>query len=243
MILAAGKGKRLRPLTEEIPKSMLEINDLPILYYHLTLFKKYNIKDVIVNLNHKPEKIKAYLGKEKFGVNIEYSYEKKLLGTAGAVKKAEDFFSEDFFIIYGDIITDMNLEEAYEFHKQKGGITTLCLHKITKNIPSSSIITLDDNQQVRKFIEKPEKKDLELIKGKYKLVNSGIYIFKKSIFDYIPKNIFSDFALNIFPKLLDERQKIFGYTHEKCYWAEIGRLEKYNKIKKELENGNVKLNI
>ena len=74
-------------------------------------------------------------------------------------------------------------------------------------------------------------------------MNSGIYIFKKSIFDYIPKNIFSDFALDIFPKLLNERQKIFGYIHEKCYWAEIGRLEKYNKIKKELETGNVKLNI
>ena len=241
MILAAGEGRRLRPLTEKIPKSMLKIKGKPLLYYQLRLLKKHGIKDVVINLNYRSEKIKTYLGRKKLGVNIHYSHEKKLLGTAGGVKKAENFFDKDFFVIYGDIITDINLKKIYEFHKKNGGMATICLHKIGKNQPSSSIVIMDNKKQIKEFIEKPAKNDLRRIKGKYKYANSGIYVLNRKIFDFIEKNSFSDFALDIFPKLLKEKKKILGYVHGKCYWAEIGRLDKYKAIKKELEEDSIKI--
>jgi len=242
MILAAGEGKRLRPLTEQIPKAMLEINGHPIIFYQLKLLRKYGVRDVIINLNYKPEKIESYLENNNFGMNIKFSHEKELLGTAGGVKKAEYFFDEDFFVIYGDIITDINLGEVYKFHEEKNGIATLCVHKIPRDKQSTSVISLDKNQRITKLVEKPTKYDTDLIERDYKYVNSGIYVLKKNILEKIPENTFSDFAIDIFPKLLNE-EKLFGYVHEKCYWAELGRLEKYNNIKNEIENRNIRLNI
>ena len=243
MILAAGRGRRLSPLTDKLPKPMIDINGKPIIYYQLKLLKKYNIKEVVINLNYMPWKIKNYLGSKKFGIRIRYSYEKKLLGTAGAVKKVEKIFDADFFVVYGDIITDMNLIKAYGFHKKNGGIATICLHNVPKDKASSSIIILNKKQQITKFIEKPKNRDLASVKSGFKLVNSGIYILKNSILRCIPKNSFSDFALDVFPMLLKRNEKLVGYFDEKCHWAEIGRIEKYNQIKRAIEDGKFKLNL
>lgn len=240
MVLAAGLGERLKPLTEKIPKPMLEINKKPILYYISKLLAKYKVEEVVINLNYKPEAIKNYLGNKKFGIRVNYSLEKKLLGTAGGVKKAQVFFQDDFFVIYGDIITDINLNEVRNFHDKMKGIATLCLHKSSHNVKSSSLVELDKNNRIVRFIENPQNINLNAIKG-FKLVNSGIYIFKTKIFDYIPEHKFTDFAINIFPNLL-EKEKVYGFVHEKCYWAEIGRLDKYYKIKHDIENNN-KLNL
>jgi mannose-1-phosphate guanylyltransferase / phosphomannomutase len=221
IILAAGKGTRLKPLTNNIPKVMLPINGKPLLEYTIKLFKKYGIKEIAINLHHLPEKIKDYFGDgKKFGVKIYYSYEPKLLGTAGAIKKIEDFFDDTFIVFYGDNFTNLNILDMVNYHESKKGIATICLHK---GKSKSSYIEMDSNNKIVKFVEKPK---IE----KYGWVNSGIYVLEKEVIKFIPKNKFFDFGKDLFPLLLKKNKKIFGYPLKDCFWFEVGTLEKYEKI-------------
>ena len=130
IVLAAGKGERLKPLTNHVPKVMLLIANKPILQYHIEQLKKAGITDIAINLHHMPEKIKEYFGDgTRFGVNINYSYEENLLGTAGAVKKLKGFFDKTFVVVYGDIFSELNLKKLIDFHKQKKGKVVLWQNK------------------------------------------------------------------------------------------------------------------
>lgn len=233
IILAAGLGTRLKPLTDEIPKVMLPLKNKPLLYYQINWFKKYGITDIAINLHHLPKKIRSYLGDgSKFNVKITYSYEKELLGTAGAIKKLEKFFGNaPFLIFYGDNITNLDLNQFINFHKEKKGIMTICLHKKQEREKDFGIAVLDKNNQISDFIEKPS--NLEISESN--LINSGIYIAKSEIFNFIPENKFYDFAHDLFPLLLKSNKKLFGYYANYC-WTEIGNLEKYEKVKKGIEN-------
>jgi len=120
IILAAGHGTRLRPLTDRLPKVMLPLNDKPLIYYQIKWLKNNGIREIAINLHHLPMKIKEYLDKNDFGVKITYSYEKNIMGTAGAVKKLQQFFGNDpFLIFYGDNVTDLNLKKLISFHEGK----------------------------------------------------------------------------------------------------------------------------
>jgi len=132
IILCAGRGERLRPLTDTIPKPMIPINNKPVLEYIINLLKKNGIKDIAINTSHLPEKIREYFGDgKKFGVKITYSFEPEMLGTSGALNNFRHFFNtnEPFLVFYGDNITNIDLKKMLEFHKQKNAIATLALRK------------------------------------------------------------------------------------------------------------------
>ena len=233
-ILSAGLGTRLYPSTHTIPKVMLPIGKKPVLWYQIQLAKFYGIGEIMINLYKNHKVITDYFGDgSKFGVRIFYSYEKKLLGTAGAVKIAEKFFDDKtFFVIYGDTLRNTNLKKLLDFHKKKNGVCTISLYK-TEEPWTQGIVELSQNSQILSIVEKP-KKGTE----KSNLSNAGVLICKSKIFDHIQPNSFSDFGENVLPNLVKSK-KVFGLETD-GYIQDIGTPECYQKAKKDFKKGLVK---
>jgi NDP-sugar pyrophosphorylase family protein len=241
IILSAGKGERLQPITNTIPKPMVPINSMPLLEYNILLCKKHGIKDIAINTSHLPEKIKDFFGNgEKWGVNIHYSYEPELLGTSGALNNFRELLDETFIIIYGDNLTDIDLTKMEEHHKNKNSIITLALRKMPKDYKTQSLLFADDNLKLTKFYEKPTDEEVESLSREFKLINSGIYICEPEILNHVPSG-FSDFARNIFPELIKNQKNIFGFMIDDYHFREVGKIEKYELAKNEIESGKVKL--
>jgi mannose-1-phosphate guanylyltransferase / phosphomannomutase len=233
-VMSAGQGTRLRPLTVKIPKPMLTVANTPVLEHTLILLKKYKIKDVVINLHSHADIIKNYFKSGKdFGMNILYSYEEHLLGTAGGLKKVETQFDDTFIVMSGDGLVDIDLQKLIAFHKKKKSIATIVLKKLDSKF-DYGIVLRDRNDRVTKFVEKP------LWSSIYEnSVNTGIYVFEPSIFNFIPKNKFYDFGLNLWPKLIDKNIPIYSYETN-GYWCDIGNLNEYRKASQDVLDKQLK---
>lgn len=246
IILCAGKGERLRPLTESMPKPMIPINGKPILEYLILLCKKHKINDIALNTSYLPNSIKSYFGDgSKWGVKVRYSFESTLLGTAGALNNFRDFINETFFVVYGDNVTDLDLSEMLRYHKSKRALATLFLYKeeMIDKQTSIGLVVVDSSYKVTEIIENPSEPDKFRI-GKIPLqrtfINSGVYIFEPEILKLISEG-FSDFAKDVLPLVL-KTGKVYGFT-SKCYFKEVGQFSRYSKAKEDIESGKVKLNL
>ena len=219
IIMAGGEGTRLRPLTSTIPKPMLPLLNKPVMEYIIELLKKHNITEIGVTLAYLPKVIEDYFGDGKeFGVNLHYFTEDKPLGTAGSVKNAASFIDEDFIIISGDGLCDFDLTRAIRFHSKKDALATI----VTTNVPeplSYGVIISDDSGKITRFLEKPSWSEVFS-----DTVNTGIYILKKEVLDYIPENQFYDFSKDLFPKIKSEG--LYSYNAE-GYWCDIGSIDSY----------------
>ena len=244
IILCAGKGERLKPLTDKIPKPMVPIAGKPVLEYLILLCKKHSINEIFINTSHLAEQIKEYFGDGSKGqVKITYSFEPELLGTSGALNNFKEFLQdESFFVIYGDAITDIDLTRILNYHKRKKGIATLALRKKPTTKTPSSLIFTDKNLKINKLLEHPSDETFHELCKDFYLSNSGIYICEPEILKFIPEG-FSDFAYDIFPKLIKENKELYGFMMDKYYFREIGKIEKYNLAKEEIESGKIKLNF
>ena len=219
VLLSAGFGERLHPLTEKIPKVMVSINGKPCIQYNIENLKKQGITDFLINTHYLPEKIKEYLKDgSKFGVKITYSYEPEILGTSGALKNFRKDLNETFLVIYADVISNINIKEALEIHKQNNAIATIVLDG--QRSQKGKGVVIKDKERVLKFIEKPKK---EIVGG---LISSGFYIMEPSVLDVIPEG-FSDFGKDILPKLIKE-EEVFCIEH-KGYIFDIGTIEDLKK--------------
>lgn len=238
MILAAGLGTRLRPLTDEVSKPMVQLGGRPCIEHTVLLLKEHGVTDIMINLYYKPELIQNHLGDgTKYDLNISYSIEKELMGTAGGLKKVENFFKDDtILIISGDALTDINLTEFYNHHKQKGGIASLALKNV-HDPREFGVVLQDQNGRITQFQEKP--KDVAPISTK---ANKGIYIFEPEIFDYIPENTFYDFGKQVFPDLLHKGQAMYGFETS-SYWCDVGNLDVYKSVQFDILAGIVKVNM
>jgi len=230
MILAAGEGTRLRPLTLNTPKAMLPVAGTPLMLRTIRWLKLYGITEIGINLHYLGGRIIGCLGDgTDLGVKIEYSPEEIILGTAGGVKRMESFFHEGtFVVVYGDILTDFNLGKMIDYHYTTGAITTVALIT-TLNTSEVGIVELDKKGRILSFVEKPP---LGTEKGN--LANGGIYVVEPKIFDYIPGEELSDFAFDIFPRLLNDGLPLYGYKLEpKEYLIDIGSIDKYEKANRD----------
>lgn len=239
MVLAAGLGTRLRPLTDLISKPMAPIVNRPVMEHIIRLLAKHNFTDIVCNLHWYPDEIRNYfIEGSRWGVNIVYSYEKKLLGTAGGVKNVEDFFGDNaFLVISGDALTDIDLTAAAEFHKSKGGVATLILSEVD-DTSQYGVVLVDKNNKIKGFQEKPLSGEAES-----NLANSGIYFFEPEIFDYMPpRGNFSDFGKNVFPGLLKKNIVYYGYRHDQ-YWNDVGSLDEYQQGNFDALEGKVNVSI
>ncbi len=239
MVLAAGLGTRLRPLTDLISKPMAPIVNRPVMEHIINLLAEHDFKDIVCNLHYFPDEIKNYFGDgSKWGVNITYSYEEELLGTAGGVKKVEDFFGkETFLVISGDALTDINLSAAYEYHKKKKSVGTLVLTAV-EDTSQYGVVILDDNNRIKGFQEKPLSGE-----AKSNLANSGIYFFETEVFKFMPPaGNFYDFGKNLFPELLEKNITYYGYKHDD-YWNDVGSLDEYQQGNFDALEGKVRVRI
>lgn len=233
MIMAAGVGSRLEPLSSVVPKPLVPLANVPTMDILVKHLKSFGIKDIVANTFYKADDIKEHYETNNLGVNFKFIKETELSGTAGGVKKCQFFFNEneDFIIMSGDGLTDLNIEEAYASHKKSGAIATIIIKEIErKETFKYGIVVTDKNGFVDNFQEKPS---VELAKSN--LANTGIYIFNYKIFNFIPANTFYDFAKNVFPSILDSGLKINTYEH-KGYWSDIGSLDQYHQSNIDLLN-------
>lgn len=235
IVLAAGKGERLKKFTKKVPKPMLKIKEEVILEHNLKWLKKFGIKEVYINLHYLPEIIENYFGNgSKLGLNIKYSYEKKLLGTAGAVKKIGRWIKDDcFLVIYGDNFypSSYNLEDFVKFHFIKKAMVSIGLFRKRSEIAKSGVVLLNKEEKITNFFEKPSEKEQSLEIRKEGLINAGLYILNRKIIDYIPDG-FSDFGKDVFPKLLKKNLPIYGYIFKTPVIAidTINLYKEYSKI-------------
>lgn len=206
VILAAGKGERLKDITRSVPKPMIIFNNKPIIQYNIELCKKYNISEIYINTHHHSEQIRNYFGDGKnYGVKIKYSFEEELLGTSGALNNfRENLNDQPFFVIYGDQFSEFNLSLLIEKYNETTNPIGIIAFHYRKDIEHSGVAEFDNDNRIKKFIEKPKRGEAES-----HWVNAGIYYLSPKIFDYIPRG-FSDFGKQIFPDLLSKDQKLFG---------------------------------
>jgi NDP-sugar pyrophosphorylase family protein len=223
VILAGGKGKRMRPFTHVVPKPLLPFKERPILEHIILYLKNYGIVDFIISIGHLGYQIKNYFGDgSEFGVNIEYAEEKKPLGTAGCLNLIKDKIKDTFLLFGGDNLTTLNLKKFIQFHKKKNGIATIALFEFAER-SEYGIYELNPDHSINKFLEKPVFTH-----------NAGTMIFclEPEIFDFIPANK-EEKVINItdhiIPALLKAGKKIFGYKF-KGYWIDIGRMHEYMKM-------------
>ncbi|MDR2399743.1 MAG: NDP-sugar synthase [Endomicrobium sp.] len=235
-VLAAGLGTRLRPLTANIPKPMIPVLDKPALYHTFSNLWKHGFTDACVNTYYISNVITDYFEKNKPDINLEFSKEKTLLGTAGAIKKKENFFDDTFVVMSGDGLSDINLKKVIEFHKKKKSLATIALKKISSRFEYGIAIT-NKSGEIKKFVEKPSWRDVFNDE-----VNTGIYVFEPEIFNYIPKDTFFDFSMDLFPLLMKKGKKIFGYLMDE-YWTDIGNIFEYKRGVFDALDGSLKLNL
>jgi mannose-1-phosphate guanylyltransferase/mannose-1-phosphate guanylyltransferase/phosphomannomutase len=218
MVLAAGLGTRLRPLTYEITKPMVPVLDRPVMEHIVELLERHGFERVIANLHYFPDTIR-----EHFGERLEYRYEPELLGTAGGVRACAEFFGDEpFLVISGDALTDIDLTALASTHRERGGIATLAVKQVA-DTREFGVVLHDREGRITGFQEKPSPDEALSDLG-----NCGIYVFEPQIFDYFPERPFVDWAKDVFPVLLEN--DVPFHIHEVCeYWNDIGSLGELRK--------------
>jgi mannose-1-phosphate guanylyltransferase/mannose-1-phosphate guanylyltransferase/phosphomannomutase len=232
MVLAAGLGTRLRPLTYEITKPMVPVLDRPVMEHILDLLARHSIEQVIANLHYFPESIREY-----FGERISYRYEEELLGTAGGVRACADFFGDEpFLVISGDALTDIDLTALAARHRETGGVATLAVKKVA-DTREYGVVLHDRDGRITGFQEKPAPEEALSDLG-----NCGIYVFSPEIFDYFPQRPFVDWAHDVFPVLLEN--DVPFHIHEVGeYWNDVGSLAELKQGTFDALRGELRLEI
>ena len=223
VIMAGGEGVRLRPLTCTLPKPMVPIGEKPVIVHIINLLKAHGITQIAITLKYLPGSVKNYLGDGKeLGVQLEYFTEDKPMGTAGSVAGCRSFLSpqEDFIVMSGDSMTDVDLTEAIRFHRQHGSMATLVLTHSDHPMDYGVALT-DQHGLIKGFLEKP---DCRHLMGD--LVNTGIYILNPSVMKFCPENTSCDFAKDLFPAAMKAGISFWGYVTNR-YWCDIGKPSAY----------------
>ncbi len=237
MIMAAGVGSRLGLLSDIVPKPLVPLANIPVLDIILKHLSSFGINDVIANTFFKAEYIQSHCVNNNYGINFNYIQENELSGTAGGLKKCQFFFEneDDFIVMSGDGLSDIDINSAYNSHKLSGAIATIVTKEVHHSeVSKYGIIVPDKNGLVKSFQEKPN-----INEAKSNLANTGIYIFKYEIFNYIPKDTFFDFAKNVFVSLMENNIKINTYNHN-GYWSDIGSIEQYKQSNRDILDNLIK---
>ena len=236
MIMAAGVGSRLEPLTKSVPKPLVPIANKPVMDILFEKLAQIGIRDVICNTYYLANQIIDRYTNNNFGINFNYITEETLSGTAGGVKKCQFFFDKGtpFLVLSADGLTNADLEKGIEIHKKTGAIATIGIKPIAmEDVPKFGVVVTDNDGFITEFQEKPS-----IENAKSNFINTGIYIFDYKIFDYIPENMFYDFAKDVFPKLLNEHAINTFEVNE--YWSDIGSIGQYIQSTKDLFDGKCK---
>lgn len=238
MVMAAGKGTRLRPVTDLLPKPMAPVANRPVLHHILRLLDRHGFREVVLNLHHMPEMITGHFGDgSAVGIDMRYSFEPQLLGTAGGVKKNEDFLGAGTFLVMsGDALTDIDLTGLVAAHRRTGSIATIAVKQVAD--PSLyGVVVTDDDERVVGFQEKPSREE-----ARSHLCNCGIYVFEPEILSLIPAGEFDDFGSRLFPDLLKQRIAFHCHTFG-GYWSDVGNLGEFFRGNADALTGKVEVEL
>ncbi len=229
VILAGGLGKRLRRAVEDRPKSMALVLGKPFLEYQVEHLKKYHIIEIVLCVGYLAEQVKSYFKDgAKFGVDIKYTVDKEPLGTAGALKNAENcLHDEAFLVLNGDSYSELNITKFVQFHQTKGGMGTILLSRVSQ-AQDYGLIKVDEEKRITGFFEKPARASSESI------INAGTYLLEPKVLSHIPAGEKVSLERETFPRLLQEKVPLFGYLTSD-YFIDIGTPEKYAQIQKEIK--------
>jgi len=238
VVMAGGFGTRIQPLTHSRPKPMLPIINRPMMQHTMMTLRDLGISEFIVLLYFKPEIIQDYFGDgSDFGIKITYVVPDDDYGTAGAVKLAQEYIGDDnFIVISGDLVTDFDFKELFEFHKQKKSKLSIGLTSVENPLQFGVVIANEDNI-IEKFLEKPSWGEVFS-----DTINTGIYIIEPEILNYIPNSENFDFAKNLFPMLMSRGVALMGYNLE-GYWRDVGNPESYREVYDDILNSKVNFKI
>lgn len=229
MVMAAGAGTRLRPLTHTVAKPMVPVGDRPVLEYTLLNLRRHGIRDIALNLHAFPEQIQTYFGDgSRWGVRLRYSHETELLGTAGGVKRMESFLSAGtFLVLSGDGLCDVDLTRLIEQHRTRKSLASMAIAQADSRLEYGVTLTGARNR-IRRFVEKPAWGDVFSNQ-----VNTGIYVFEPRVFSFIPNGQPFDFGKQVWPALLRRRQPIHAFPMSQ-FWCDIGNLAEYRRAQQAL---------
>jgi mannose-1-phosphate guanylyltransferase len=221
VILIGGSGTRLQPLTYDTPKSMVPVLNKPFMEHTIAYLRQFGIEDIILTLNYLPGVVQDYFGDgRRFGVRLTYCLEEEPMGTAGAVKNAEQYLNSTFIVLNGDIFTDLDMADMLACHRNKGARATISLYWVDD--PSAfGVVDTDSAQRVRRFVEKPP-----LAEATTNWINAGIYILEPEVLEHIPANSHYMFENGLFPLLLELGEPVYGYPSS-GYWLDMGNPGKY----------------
>ena len=217
LILAGGKGTRLRPLTVYTPKPIVPICNRPFLLYQVDTLRRAGVTDITLSLSYQPEKIEQQLGDgSNFGVKLKYMVEPQPMGTAGAYKFAEDLIREPTVVFNGDILTDLDLKTVIRQHKERNAMATIVLTPV-EDASTYGVVETEKDGRVCRFLEKPKPEQTTC-----KNINAGTYILEPPVLDLIPRGENHSFEYGLFPKLLEEGEAFFAHVPPRTYWIDIG---------------------
>ncbi|HIK32653.1 MAG TPA: NDP-sugar synthase [Oscillatoriales cyanobacterium M59_W2019_021] len=248
MILAAGKGTRVRPITYTIPKPMIPILQKPVMEFLVELLRQHGFDQIMVNVSHLAYEIENYFRDgQRFGVQIGYSFEGRIvdgeligeaLGSAGGMKRIQDFypyFDDTFVVLCGDALIDLDLTSAIRWHKEKGSIATVIMKSVPRDeVSSYGVVVTDENDRIQAFQEKPSVEEALSTN-----INTGIYIFEPEVLNYIPSGCEYDIGGDLFPQLVEMGAPFYGLTMD-FQWVDIGRVPDYWRAIRSVLMGEVK---
>jgi mannose-1-phosphate guanylyltransferase len=234
LILVGGEATRLRPLTCNMPKSMVPVLNTPFLDHVIRYLAGHGFNNIILAQGHLSKPMGDYFGDgSRFGVKFTYVLEKQPMGTAGAVKNAEAYLESDFLVLNGDIFTDLNLKAMLEFHEGRQAVTTIALTPV-EDPTAYGLVETGSGGRITRFLEKPAWSQINT-----NMINAGTYIFKKELLKRIPAGVSYSFERQLFPQLLEAGEQLFAFPSN-AYWMDIGTPEKYLKLHRDLMRGEVK---
>lgn len=248
MILAAGKGTRVRPITQTIPKPMIPILQKPVMEFLVELLRQHGFDQIMVNVSHLADVIENYFRDgQKFGVQIGYSFEGRIedgkmigeaVGSAGGMRRIQDFspfFDDTFVVLCGDALIDLDLTAAVKWHREKGAIATIVMKSVPREeVSSYGVVVTDDSGKVKAFQEKPSVEEALSTD-----INTGIYIFEPEIFNYIPSGKEYDIGSELFPHLVEIGAPFYGISMD-FEWVDIGKVPDYWRAIQSVLLGQVK---
>ncbi|KEI66982.1 mannose-1-phosphate guanyltransferase [Planktothrix agardhii NIVA-CYA 126/8] len=248
MILAAGKGTRIRPITYTIPKPLIPILQKPVMEFLVELLRTHGFDQIMVNVSHLADEIENYFRDgQKFGVHIAYSFEGRIedgnligeaLGSAGGMKRIQDFnpfFDDTFVVLCGDALIDLDLATAVKWHKEKGAIATIVMKSVPKEqVSSYGVVVTDETGRIKDFQEKPSVNEALSTD-----INTGIYIFEPEIFKYIPSGCEYDIGSELFPHLVEIGAPFYGISMD-FEWVDIGKVPDYWQAIRSVLLGHIK---
>ncbi len=237
LILAGGKGTRLRPLTVYTPKPVVPVINRPFLHFQIDILRNAGVTDITLSLSYQPDKIEHILGDgSDFGVNLRYITEPSPMGTGGAYKFAADALRETTIVFNGDILTNLDVSKVIDFHQTKKADATLTLVPV-EDVSRYGVCEIDEQQKITRFIEKPQGDELARLTAN--TINAGIYILEPSILDIIAADANRSFEYDIFPDILGRELPFYGYVMNDQYWLDIGTPANYLLAHHDFLNGRI----